>query len=184
MAALKSKKIFLLTIILMAAVLLTQFDTLYATQMTGNEEQGNLLRLDIWTQSLNLTKEHLLLGTGIGGYALYYMTFMPTQGWATHSNYLDVFAQTGIIGILIFFWFLFTAVRLGFSLRKQWPSGFAAGYVNGALAGLIGVLVAMYLGDWLIPFVYTQTIEGFRYTVHSWVFLGILAAFPYLKQES
>ncbi len=30
----------------------------------------------------------------------------------------------------------------------------------------------MGLGDWLFPFVYTQTIAGFDYAVYSWVLLG------------
>ena len=34
----------------------------------------------------------------------------------------------------------------------------------------------MAFGDWVIPFVYNQTIGGFRYTVHSWLILGALAA--------
>jgi hypothetical protein len=33
----------------------------------------------------------------------------------------------------------------------------------------------MALGDWVIPFVYNQGIDGFRYTVHTWVFLGLAA---------
>jgi hypothetical protein len=34
----------------------------------------------------------------------------------------------------------------------------------------------MALGDWLFPFVYTQTIAGFDYAVYSWVFLGATVA--------
>ncbi len=32
----------------------------------------------------------------------------------------------------------------------------------------------MAFGDWLIPFAYTQSIEGFDYAIYSWLFMGSL----------
>jgi hypothetical protein len=32
----------------------------------------------------------------------------------------------------------------------------------------------MWLGDWLIPFVYNQTIAGFDHSVYSWLMLAML----------
>ena len=40
------------------------------------------------------------------------------------------------------------------------------------LGGWVGCTLAMGLGDWLFPFVYTQTIAGFDYAVYSWVLLS------------
>jgi hypothetical protein len=34
----------------------------------------------------------------------------------------------------------------------------------------------MALGDWVIPFVYNQTIAGFDYTIESWLGIGMLVA--------
>jgi hypothetical protein len=48
---------------------------------------------------------------------------------------------------------------------------------------LLGLIVAMAMGDWFIPFVYNQTIAGFRFTVHSWVFLGFLASLAITRPE-
>jgi hypothetical protein len=43
--------------------------------------------------------------------------------------------------------------------------------------------VAMALGDWVIPFVYNQTLAGFRFTVHNWLILGALAGLPHLHGD-
>ncbi|HUX87697.1 MAG TPA: hypothetical protein VMW65_11900, partial [Chloroflexota bacterium] len=89
--------------------------------------------------------------------------------------------ETGILGSIVFIWFLLTLVFVGARACRQWRSGFPAGFVYGAYGGLFAVLVAMALGDWFIPFVYNQTIAGYRYTVQSWIFLGFLAAFAAMR---
>ena len=109
------------------------------------------------------------------------MTFFPSQALSTHSNYLDVFAQTGLIGSFFFVWLLVALFRTGFQARRRWRAGFGSGFVNAMLAGLVGLVVAMALGDWFIPFVYNQTIAGFRYTVHSWLLLGALASMLHIE---
>ena len=84
--------------------------------------------------------------------------------------------ETGVIGAAVFAWLLVVLLIVGWRARTRWRSGFHGAFAQSAFAGLIGVIVAMGLGDWFIPFVYNQTIAGFRFTVHSWVFLGFLAS--------
>jgi hypothetical protein len=60
-----------------------------------------------------------------------------------------------------------------------WTKGrfdFTQAFGVGASAALLGVVVATGLGDWLLPFVYTQTIAGFDYAVYSWVLLGAMVS--------
>jgi hypothetical protein len=42
----------------------------------------------------------------------------------------------------------------------------------------------MFLGDWILPFAYTQTIGGYKYTVYSWIFLGTLISVRQLLDRS
>lgn len=160
-----------------------QFDSIYTTQVLGEDSAANFLRADIWSQNLELTKNHLLLGTGAAGYAPYYMTFFRDTAYASHSNYLDVFSQTGLIGSFFFAWLLISLVIVSFRARRRWSTGFAGGFAAGALGALVGLMVAMILGDWLLPFAYTQTIAGFRHTVHSWVLLGALVSLLHVRVE-
>ncbi|MGQ9675834.1 MAG: O-antigen ligase family protein [Chloroflexota bacterium] len=180
---LRPRPLSLLVLVAVAVAGLAQFDYIYATQVLSVERGGNFLRLEIWAQNLELIKDHLLLGTGAGGYAPYYMAFSRDQAYSSHSNYLDICAQTGLIGSFFFLWLLTSLGIVGFRARRKWTTGFAAGFVNGAIGALMGLAVAMALGDWLIPFAYNQTIAGFRHTVHSWIILGALASLLYSRSE-
>jgi hypothetical protein len=185
-AFLRSKThLFLLVAGIACAALLNYgfVERVYTNQTQGRDSQGNNTRLVIWEQSLRVSEGHLLFGTGVAGYALYYMTYFADNAYSTHSNYLDIFSQTGLVGSFFFAWLLLATGHIGLGARKLWPDGFEAGVVNGVLGAMMGVVLAMALGDWVLPFVYNQGIAGFRYTMHTWLFMGVLALMPRLAQE-
>lgn len=161
-------------------------DQIYQAVVVSASEKGDMTRLDIWSQQLSLIRQFPILGTGPAGYAVYNMNlFADSQfSMSTHSNYLDVLAQTGIIGVIAFAWLLFGIMSAGWQACRRWHSGFAGGYAAGAAGGFAGVLFSMGLGDWFIPFVYNGTIAAFRHTEHSWVFLGFMAALANARSQS
>ena len=174
----RSRWAFLVLTLMALAYAATHYDQLYAILWQSQVDEGDLSRLSIWSQAGDLIRRYPLLGTGPAGYAAYYMTLYLGSSFSmsSHSNYVDVVLQTGIIGTVVFAWFLISLLLVGWRARRTWRSDFGGGFAQGAFGGLVGVIVAMALGDWFIPFVYNQTIAGFRYTVHSWVFLGFLAS--------
>ncbi len=60
----------------------------------------------------------------------------------SHNQYVDLIAQTGMLGLLAFGWLCLALSRLGFKLRGKVKDGFSKGYVNACLAGLAGMLAA------------------------------------------
>ena len=62
--------------------------------------------------------------------------------------------------------------QLGWRLRTAVPEGFARAYVYGVLGGLVGMLTASMLVDWVLPFVYNVGLAGFRTSMWAWLFLG------------
>ncbi|MCC7369117.1 MAG: O-antigen ligase family protein [Chloroflexi bacterium] len=166
--------------IIVAAPFLVAFsDRIFDAVVESNIDEGSDSRLDIWMQAWDLLSQYPVLGTGPAGYAAYYMTLYVGSGssMSTHSNYVDIAAQTGIIGVVAFLWLLGALGIVAWRACRSWRAGFAGGFTAAAAGGLIGAVIAMALGDWVIPFVYNQGIAGFRYTVHTWVFLGFLAAY-------
>jgi len=141
------------------------------------EESGNS-RLWAWEHNWRVTGKHFLFGTGPAGYAAYYMSYFPTEALATHNNYIDIISQTGIVGLFFCLWFFGTLGWTGYKLcmHLKTTHDFSAGFAAATLAGWAGCVVSMALGDWLFPFVYTQTISGFDYAVYSWVLLGGMVA--------
>ncbi len=179
----RSKWAFSVLLLAVVAALAYRFDLVYGAIWEAQVEEGSHTRLDIWLQAWDLLSQYPLLGTGPAGYAVFYMTYYLDSEYSmsTHSNYVDIAAQTGLLGAFIFVWFMLALVVVGLRACQRWRSGFAAGYAQGAFGGLVGVFVAMALGDWFIPFVYNQTIAGFRYTAQSWVYLGFLAGLATLR---
>jgi O-antigen ligase len=111
------------------------------------------------------------------------MSYFPTEAMATHNNYLDILAQTGILGLGLCMWFFFALIWLGYKLccRLRGRGDFPEGLANAALAGTVGAVFAMVIGDWVFPFAYTQTIAGFDYTVYSWLFMGAILVLDRLQ---
>ena len=83
-------------------------------------------------------------------------------------------AQTGVVGMACFAWLLAAAARSMWREYVHVPrSAFARGYAALALAVLCAALVAMMLGDWVLPFAYNQSITGFDNAVISWIGWGM-----------
>ncbi|MDW8072512.1 MAG: hypothetical protein RMK79_13715 [Anaerolineae bacterium] len=125
-----------------------------------------------------------VLGLGPSNY-YHYTPLYPILGWYvrfnSHNQYVDILAQTGILGMGTFLWLMAALARLGWRLRARVGEGFARGYVHAGLAGLAGTLVAGMLADWFIPFVYNIGLAGFRASILGWLFLGGLIALEQMQ---
>jgi O-antigen ligase len=148
-----------------------------------------LIRLDQYSIDTRLVAWAIVLGDvlpnnpilGLGPANYYFYTpLYPIVGYYisfnSHNQYVDILAQTGIIGLVVFAWLMLSIGKLGWNLRTRVDDGFARGYVYGCLAGLVGSLAAGVLGDWFLPFVYNIGLAGFRASMLGWLFLGGLVA--------
>jgi hypothetical protein len=134
-----------------------------------------LTRTAAWSIVWDIIRVEPILGIGFANY-YWYTELFPILGYYipfnSHNNYLDLTAQMGVVGLACFAWFSWEACRLGWRLRQHAPAGFARAYVCGGLGGLAGMLVAAFLGDWVLPFVYNIGLTGFRASLLGWFFLG------------
>jgi len=174
---LRSRKLLALMVAGGAIFVAANFDFISASLQAEDTESG-VTRVAAWQANWNVTSEHLLLGTGPAGYAAYYMTYFPTAAMATHNNYVDIVAQTGLLGLAVFAWFFVATGRSAWRVTKRVPEekGFEFALAHSLLAGFGGLVMAMALGDWFIPFAYTQGIAGFDYTVWGWMMIGLIMA--------
>jgi hypothetical protein len=173
-------------LVILVVVALVLVGVRYAqTRAQGEFAESGQTRLIAWAQNWRVTAHHWLFGTGPAGYAAYYMSYFPTTAMATHSNYIDLFAQTGIVGLAFYVWFFGVLVWSGYRLcrRLRGQGGFEEALANAAFAGAVGCVAAMALGDWLIPFAYTNTIAGFDYIVYSWLLLGAIPVLNVMTRQ-
>jgi hypothetical protein len=177
-AFLRSKGLFALLLIIMVVA----GGYYWQTYLEAEAEESGHTRLEAYVVNWRITGKHWLFGTGPAGYASYYMSYFPTEGMASHSNYIDLIAQTGIVGTVFFLWFLVAQAWHGYrqSVRFKNRGDFFEGLTAAVTAGTAGCIVAMGLGDWLLPFAYTQGIVGFDAAMINWFFMGALWALGHL----
>jgi len=154
--------------------------TLYLwTRLVSTDEYSISTRFDAWSIMAKIIKISPIWGLGFANY-YWYTPLFPIRGYAvsfnSHNNYVDIVAQTGLVGLVCLLWFFWEVGRLGWQLREHAPSGFARAYVYGALGGLAGMLVAGMLGDWVLPFFYNLGLNGFRSSMLGFLFLGGLVS--------
>lgn len=158
------------------------------TASIGQEGWSWGTRLDAWKIVLSIAKVSPILGMGFANY-YWYTPLFPIRGYFvkfnSHSQFVDLIAETGLVGLVCFVWFFIEAGLLSLKLTKLAPEGFAKGYIYGALGGLAGTMVAAYLVDWVLPFVYNIGMEGFRASIIGWLFLGgIISIEQIIKRQA
>ena len=143
--------------------------------LIATDEYSITTRFDAWIIMGQIIKISPILGLGFANY-YWYTPLFPIRGYAvsfnSHNNYVDIMAQTGLVGLVCFLWILWEVGWLGWQLRERVPAGFAQAYVYGALGGLVAMAVAGMLGDWVLPFFYNVGLNGLRSSVLGWLFLG------------
>jgi hypothetical protein len=156
-------------------VVFAKLPQLTALLLDDKNQYDLLTRTAAWDILWKIVSIDPFLGTGFANYYFYTPQY-PILGYAakfnSHNNYMDMIVQTGFIGLAIFGWVMFEIGRLAWSLRMRVPEGFPRAYTFGALGLLAGMLVAAFLGDWVLPFVYNIGLNGFRASVLAWMFLG------------
>lgn len=166
--------LFLLAIIAVAVYYSFVYDLLITQQESDGSLGGDFGRMALWHRMIDVTQDRIWIGTGPAGYALYYMTFVPDQAMSSHSNYIDILAQMGIVGVLAFAALLLGLWQLGRQTWHRLTDDVDRVLCAAVLGALPALAFSLWLGDWLIPFVYNQTIKGFDHAVYSWVMLAAL----------
>lgn len=170
---------FFLSIPVGMAGLVWKWERISAVLLGGDNTYSLMTRLEAWRIMGSIIKVSPIIGLGPANY-YWYTPLFSILGYHvqfnSHNNYVDIVAQTGLLGLACFLWFAWEAWRMGWRLRPLAPDGFGRAYVYGALGGLAGMLVSGMLGDWILPFIYNVGFTGFRASVLTWLFLGGLLA--------
>jgi hypothetical protein len=164
-------------VILIAGVI--NYQRIIGILLVGDNEYSLITRLEAWRIMFDVISENPIFGLGPANY-YWYSALFPILGYYvpfnSHNNYVDIIAQTGLVGVILFVWFAWEIGKVGLKLQDRVPEGFQKAYVYGCLGGLGGMMAAGMLGDWVIPFVYNVGLEGFRASGIAWMFLGGLLA--------
>lgn len=150
-----------------------------AQDLISTDEYSWGTRVDAWIVVLDIARVSPIIGLGFSNYYWYAKVF-SIRGYSikfnSHSQFVDIVAQTGILGLACFMWILFEIGRLAYRLMNQLPEGFARAYAYGVFAAVFGSLMAAFLVDWLLPFAYNIGLDGVRASILPWIFFGGLVS--------
>ncbi|CAB5147759.1 hypothetical protein D3OALGB2SA_4613 [Olavius algarvensis associated proteobacterium Delta 3] len=117
-------------------------------------------RLISWRKGLGGWTHHPILGHGVSGFA-----FMDAQ-------FPRVLVETGILGLIAFFYILYSIFRLAFINLQRVSDPFNRGLIKGFLAGYVGLLFHAIGAN---TFIIVRIMEPF------WFVVGMLAILPELE---
>jgi O-antigen ligase len=141
---------------------------------TQPEEQGQIqigqIRLDTstsarlmsWWVALRDWPKHPILGYGITGHR-----FIDAQ-------FPRILVESGILGLIAFFYLLYSIFKLAFQNIKDPKTSFYQGLGIGFLAGFVGLIVHALGAN---TFIIVRIMEPF------WFFVGIVAVLPMLEKQ-
>ena len=111
---------------------------------TVNADDPTNGRTHIWATTLESIREHPFIGTGLGAFPMAYTRHDTASGLfrveQAHNDYLQVLADTGIVGGIIAVAFVAMLFRTGLK-RLRVADKYRRGVATGALAGCVAALV-------------------------------------------
>ncbi|MGD8706108.1 MAG: O-antigen ligase family protein [Syntrophobacterales bacterium] len=120
-------------------------------------------RISDYKKALSDWRKRPILGHGVTGYS-----FMDAQ-------YPRILAESGIVGLLSFFWLLYALFRVGISCWQEAHNDLNRGLAVGLIAGLTGLLVHAIGAN---TFIIVRIMEPF------WFLAGIVIALSAIDEES
>jgi len=156
------------------------------TQLVSEFSTGR--RMAIWKYSTLIIKDYPWLGSGIGTFkynSLRYQAKFLDQGEnrslypygiaeKVHNEYLQIWTELGIIGLLVFIWLVFTYFNYGLKTLKRSKDNI---YRQGIIIGLMGSVIA-FLVDCVFWFPLHHSFTSFL----LWLYLSLLVVIG-LKYE-
>lgn len=179
--AVYSRKVFVFALICVVIWGIANIDFI-KKQVGGESTESGSTRSTAWGRAFGVVGKHFLFGAGPAGYEYYFEAYGYYNGAVgtadlSHNNYIDILAQTGVVGFTL--WVLLwggQGLMVWKLYRKRIDDPFLSALKYSLVACFPAILVAMMLGDWVTPFPYTQTLFGFDYTIWAWMVSGISIA--------
>jgi O-antigen ligase len=116
------------------------------TRFAESATTGNITtdRSHIWAVTLEVIKNNMPLGAGLGAFGVAYTPYDSLSGLErveqAHNDYLQVLSDAGIVGLLIGGFFVFWLFREGLRNAKT-KNSYRRGVAVGALAGCFAIFV-------------------------------------------
>ena len=108
----------------------------------------NFDRIDRWMAAFLMGKDNPILGVGYGNYPEVYYKYIwyiksttITDRMGAHNLFLEIFAETGIVGLFAFLGMIWVFFREGYKLSKKITDPFLSGVNLGTMGAMVTFLI-------------------------------------------
>ena len=141
------------------SILPDQYKARYSSMTHSELDASSQGRITAWKKGVRMFVDHPLFGVGIGNFgnanAIAYSSGRHRSYLKAHNLYVQVFAETGLVGAVAFFGFMFQFLRLNRRAARRTRSRgdawkFETAVLDGLMAGFVCLLVAGMFGHSLL----------------------------------
>lgn len=131
--------------------------------------KSNEKRMEVLRAGLEMVKEHPILGVGLGHYKQTSARMFggrDSDGRIAHNTYLEMAAELGAIGLLIYVWLLLETFRIVHRLRK-WALKVEHEFIYSMATAMEGGLAAYVFGSFFLSAEYVKFFWFYIVTVSA-----------------
>ena len=180
-----------LAVLLLALMLFALFvyPGVYHSIHEESELGGDFDRFVIWVDASRMFMNvNPILGVGPGNYQPYVLLhntiWFGSQTYTTaHSNYVQMAAELGLMGLAVFFWVIVGGIMTGLTAVRRAPPELRW-LAIAATAIFASMAVTSMFGDYMFPSRGNNGLVNFGTTVYLWLIMGAAAAAANLRQPA
>lgn len=111
------------------------------------DAQGEIseMRTELWKDSINIIKDFPVTGTGFGSFVNIYPGYRTISSDKiadhAHNDYIELFTDSGVIGFLLFGWFLIAVFYRSYKVFINRREPYCIYLFIGSLAGMVSILI-------------------------------------------
>jgi O-antigen ligase len=107
----KKTRILALILLVISVIILVAEPSLrsFATEKLLLHDWSGMVRRQIWAETINLLRDHWLLGAGLAGYQTAIVPYHSSANWMEiylypHNIIMNFWSELGLLGLLAFIW--------------------------------------------------------------------------------
>lgn len=149
-----------------SGVKMTNESVLYSIKpVLGDVGSG---RFDYWKKAISIIRTSPVWGTGLNTYTkILKKDPDPRTWWYAHNGYLQMAAETGLLGLVCFLWMLLVLLWNGFNFCKHTKDLWPLTILQGTISGLFGFLVQSF---------FDNTFYVVQLGILMWLLFGLMVA--------
>ena len=115
-------------------------------ELAGNEQFSGMGRIHIWKEAIAIIRDYPVFGCGLNTYTEIGPKYKVDWGGYPHNCYLQMAAETGLVGLLAFLWLVFNFFKEALkALSRAVNQPFWYSVLLGLAAGVAGFLFHSFL---------------------------------------